>query len=74
MPVYELYFPTEIFNVRTNFPQGYFIFYSEFILANIVILSSNVNYNSNSIVIVLCFSHEPVTRDFRRVEESCCEK
>ena len=55
MPVYELYFPTEIFNVRTNFPQGYFIFYSEFILANIVILSSNVNYNSNSIVSSLVF-------------------
>ena len=44
VPLYELYFPTEIFNIRTNFPQGYFIFYSEFILANIVILSSNVNY------------------------------
>ena len=55
MPVYELHFPTEIFNVRTNFPQGYFIFYSEFILANIVILSSNVNYNSNSIVSSLVF-------------------
>ena len=30
VPVYELYFPTKIFNIRTNFPQRYFIFYSEF--------------------------------------------
>ena len=35
VPVYELYFPLQIFHIRTSFP--------EFILANIVILSSNVN-------------------------------
>ena len=44
VPVYKLYFPTQIFNIRTSFPREYFLFYSEFILANIVILSSDVSY------------------------------
>ena len=39
--MYELsVFPTQIFNIRTSSPQEYLIFYSELILANIVILSS----------------------------------
>ena len=37
----ELYFRTQIFNIRISLPQEYFIFYSEFILANIVILIIN---------------------------------
>ena len=41
VPFQELYFPTQSFSIRTSFPQGYFIFYSEFIFANIVILSRN---------------------------------
>ena len=44
--VYELYFPTQIFNIATTVRQEYFRFYSEFILANIVIFSSNVNCKS----------------------------
>ena len=45
--MYELYFPTQIFHIRTRLPQDYFIFYSEFIIANIVILSSNVIVDIN---------------------------
>ena len=43
VPVYELHFPTQIFNIRARFPNEYFIFYSGFILANVVILNSNAN-------------------------------
>ena len=40
---HELYLPTEICNIRTRFLHEYCILYSEFILAHIVILISNVN-------------------------------
>ena len=38
--MHELYFPTQIFDVGTSFSQEYFIFFADFILANIVTLNS----------------------------------
>ena len=40
----QFYLFLQIFNIRTSFPQESFIIYSKFILAHIVILSSNVIY------------------------------
>ena len=40
----QFYLFLQIFNIRTSFPQEGFILHSNFILANIVILSSNVIY------------------------------
>ena len=61
--MYELsVFPTQIFNSRTSSPQEYLIFYSELILANIVILSS-IMLIVNSIVNSCAFFYELQARE-----------